>query len=50
LRYDLDQKTNPYLMERIGSTPLSSRPILHEGKYLLVVRVEVGPKVVFCRR
>ena len=40
-RYDLDEKTNPFLMERIGmNATLNSGAIKWNGKYLLVVRVE----------
>lgn len=40
-RYDLDEKTNPHLMERLGvNATLNSGAILWEGKYLLCVRVE----------
>ena len=40
-RYDIDQKSNPYLMERIGvNATFNAGAIFHEGKYLLVVRVE----------
>lgn len=40
-RYDFDEKSNPYLMERIGmNATLNSGAIKWNGKYLLVVRVE----------
>ena len=40
-RYDLDEKTNPYLMERIGmNATMNSGAIKWNDKYLLVVRVE----------
>lgn len=40
-RYDLDEKTNPYLMERIGmNATMNSGAIKWNGKYILVVRVE----------
>ena len=40
-RYDLDETTNPYLMERIGmNAAMNSGAIKWNGKYLLVVRVE----------
>lgn len=40
-RYDLDENTNPFLMERIGmNATLNSGAIKWNGKYLLVVRVE----------
>ncbi len=40
-RYDLNYATNPHLMERMGiNAAFNSGAILHEGKVLLVVRVE----------
>ena len=40
-RYDLNETTNPYLMERIGvNAAFNSGAIYLEGKYVLVVRVE----------
>jgi 4-O-beta-D-mannosyl-D-glucose phosphorylase len=40
-RYDLDRKTNPFLMERIGvNAAFNAGAILHEGKSLVVARVE----------
>lgn len=40
-RYDLDEQTNPFLMERIGmNATMNSGAIKWKGKYLLVVRVE----------
>jgi 4-O-beta-D-mannosyl-D-glucose phosphorylase len=40
-RYDLDRKTNPFLMERIGvNAVFNAGAILHKGKYLVVARVE----------
>lgn len=40
-RYDLNETTNPFLMERIGvNATLNSGAIYLNGKYLLVVRVE----------
>lgn len=47
-RYDLDEKTNPYLMERIGvNAVLNSGAIKWKGKYLLVVRVEGADRKSF---
>src|SRR5208282_2883990 len=47
-RYDLDHKTNPHLMERIGvNATFNAGAILHEGKYLLVVRVEGSDRKSF---
>jgi 4-O-beta-D-mannosyl-D-glucose phosphorylase len=40
-RYDLDEKTNPFLMERLGiNATFNAGAILKDGKYLVVVRVE----------
>ena len=40
-RYDLDEKTNPFLMERIGmNAAFNSGAMKWNDKYLLVVRVE----------
>ncbi|MFZ4621493.1 MAG: glycosidase [Bacteroidota bacterium] len=40
-RYDLDQRTNPFLMERIGvNAAFNAGAIEHNGKILLFVRVE----------
>ena len=40
-RYDLNPATNPYLMERMGiDATFNAGAIEHEGKILLVVRVE----------
>ena len=47
-RYDLDENTNPYLMERIGmNATLNSGAIKWNGKYLLVVRVEGADRKSF---
>ncbi|MGA7833349.1 MAG: glycosidase [Terracidiphilus sp.] len=47
-RYDLDQKTNPYLMERIGvNAVFNAGAILHEGKFLVVARVEGADRKSF---
>ena len=47
-RYDLDEKTNPFLMERIGmNATLNSGAIKWNGKYLLVVRVEGADRKSF---
>lgn len=47
-RYDLDEKTNPYLMERIGmNAAMNSGAIKWNGKYLLVVRVEGADRKSF---
>ena len=40
-RYDLDRKTNPFLLERMGiNAVFNAGALLHEGKYLVVARVE----------
>lgn len=40
-RYDLNEKTNPYLMERFGiNAVMNSGAIKWNGRYLLVVRTE----------
>lgn len=40
-RYDLNEQTNPYLMERIGmNAALNSGAIKWNGKYLMVLRME----------
>lgn len=42
-RYDFNEKDNPYLMQRIMmNAALNSGAIKLNGKYLLVVRVEIG--------
>ncbi len=47
-RYDLDEATNPYLMERIGmNATLNSGAIKWNGKYILVVRVEGADRKSF---
>jgi 4-O-beta-D-mannosyl-D-glucose phosphorylase len=47
-RYDLDEQTNPLLLERIGmNATLNSGAIKWNGKYLLVVRVEGADRKSF---
>ena len=47
-RYDLDEQTNPYLMERFGiHATLNSGAIKWNGKYVLVVRVEGADRKSF---
>lgn len=47
-RYDLDETTNPFLMERISmNATMNSGAIKWEGKYLLVVRVEGSDRKSF---
>ncbi|MBR4432915.1 MAG: glycosidase [Bacteroidaceae bacterium] len=47
-RYDLDERTNPLLLERIGmNATFNSGAIKWGGKYLLVVRVEGADRKSF---
>lgn len=47
-RYDLDEKSNPYLMERIGvNATFNSGAMKWGDKYLLVVRVEGNDRKSF---
>ncbi|MCD8044661.1 MAG: glycosidase [Tannerellaceae bacterium] len=47
-RYDLDEQTNPHLMERIGiNATMNSGAIKWNGKYLLIVRVEGADRKSF---
>jgi 4-O-beta-D-mannosyl-D-glucose phosphorylase len=47
-RYDLNKKTNPYLMERMGiNAAFNSGAIKLNGKYYLVVRVEGADRKSF---
>jgi len=47
-RYDLNPETNPYLMERMGiNAAFNSGAIFHEGKYVLVLRVEGADRKSF---
>lgn len=47
-RYDMNEKTNPYLMERIGiHATFNSGAIKWNGKYVLVVRVEAADRKSF---
>ena len=47
-RYDLDEKSNPYLMERIGmNATLNAGAIKWDGKYLMLVRVEGADRKSF---
>jgi 4-O-beta-D-mannosyl-D-glucose phosphorylase len=47
-RYDLDQKTNPFLMERLGvNAAFNAGAILHEGKFVVVARVEGADRKSF---
>ena len=40
-RYDFEEKSNPFLMERIGvNAAFNAGAIKHNGKFILVVRVE----------
>ncbi|MGE5315728.1 MAG: glycosidase [Acidobacteriota bacterium] len=47
-RYDLDRKTNPFLMERLGvNAAFNAGAIEHEGRILLFVRVEGADRKSF---
>lgn len=47
-RYDLDEYTNPHLMERIGiNATMNAGAIKWKGKYLLMVRVEGADRKSF---
>jgi 4-O-beta-D-mannosyl-D-glucose phosphorylase len=47
-RYDLDRSTNPYLMERIAvNAAFNAGALLHEGKFLVVARVEGADRKSF---
>ncbi len=47
-RYDLDEKTNPLLLERLGvNATFNSGAIYWKGKYLLMVRVEGNDRKSF---
>jgi 4-O-beta-D-mannosyl-D-glucose phosphorylase len=47
-RYDLDRKTNPLLLERIAvNATFNAGAILHEGRYLVVARVEGADRKSF---
>ena len=47
-RYDLNEATNPFLMERLGvNATFNSGAMLWEGKYILVVRTEGNDRKSF---
>ncbi len=47
-KYDFNQETNPYLMERNGiNATMNSGAIKYNGKYILVVRVEGADRKSF---
>jgi len=47
-RYDLDPATNPHLMERFGiNAAFNAGAMKHDGKYLLVARVEGNDRKSF---
>ena len=47
-RYDLDRKTNPMLLERIAvNAAFNAGALLHEGKYLVIARVEGADRKSF---
>ena len=47
-KYDMDPKTNPYFMERLGiNAVLNSGALYMNGKYYLVARVEGNDRKSF---
>jgi len=47
-RYDLDRKTNPMLLERMGiNATFNAGAIQHDGKYLVIARVEGADRKSF---
>ena len=47
-RYDFNPASNPYLMERLGvNAAFNAGAIFHDGKYLVVVRVEGADRKSF---
>ena len=47
-RYDLNQKTNPFLMERMGiNAAFNAGAILHKGRFLVIARVEGADRKSF---
>jgi 4-O-beta-D-mannosyl-D-glucose phosphorylase len=47
-RYDLDRTTNPFLLERIAvNAAFNAGAILHNGKYIVVARVEGADRKSF---
>jgi 4-O-beta-D-mannosyl-D-glucose phosphorylase len=47
-RYDLNQKTNPLLLERMGvNATFNAGALLHQGKYLVVARLEGADRKSF---
>lgn len=47
-RYDLNEKTNPFLMERLGvNATFNAGAMLWKGKYILMVRVEGNDRKSF---
>ena len=47
-RFDLDEKTNPYFMERLGvNAVMNSGAIMLNGKYYLVARIEGNDRKSF---
>ncbi len=47
-KYDLDENTNPYFMERLGvNAAFNSGAIELNGKYYLVARVEGADRISF---
>jgi 4-O-beta-D-mannosyl-D-glucose phosphorylase len=47
-RYDLDRRTNPFLMERLAvNATFNAGALLHEGRFLVVARVEGADRKSF---
>ena len=47
-RYDLDRKTNPFLLERMGiNATFNAGALMHEGRFLVVARVEGADRKSF---
>jgi len=47
-RYDLNRKTNPFLMERMGvNAVFNAGALLHQGKFLVAARVEGADRKSF---
>jgi 4-O-beta-D-mannosyl-D-glucose phosphorylase len=47
-RYDLDRKSNPFLLERLGiNAAFNAGAILYQGRYLVVARVEGADRKSF---
>jgi 4-O-beta-D-mannosyl-D-glucose phosphorylase len=45
-RYDLDRKTNPFLLERMGiNAAFNAGALLHENRFLVAARGGRGPQI-----